>query len=556
MNRMIRFWLWLLLAGLPLAAQTASQMEAPNRVGVGPVKREMNLSEAIERAIRNNLEVEIERTQRDQAAQAAAGARGFWDPTFRWAPGLETRNLPTGSALQGVEGKLSDHFLRQNFYFRQKLPKAGTQFGLDFENSRESTNNPFAGLTPYINTRLFFSFTQPLLRNREIDQDRARLEISRKQADLSQVQLELKTIDVVTRVQSAYWDLVAARRDVEVEADNVGWAREQLAQNKRMIDAGTLAPVELAASEAELERRLDNWYQAIGQVTTVENVLKTMLSGDAGDPLWNEEIIPTDLKPPKSPPEGIYDLRESISQAQQRRPELRAISTRQSANDIEKRQNANLVKPQVDLVAGYGTTGLGGTLANTTNPFSQSFGELFTRVNQLAALSGLEPVNVGDFGSLPGSVIGGYGTALSTLFGGNFQTAQVGLQLDFTFRNRAAESNLAQSVIAERRLKLERVQAIQTIEAQVRNALQAIQTARQRIAAAEASVRAAREKFESETRLFQTGESTNFLVLTRQNEYADSRRREVLANLGLNRAIALLETALGTTLEDHNIVVK
>ena len=47
------------------------------------------------------------------------------------------------------------------------------------------------------------------------------------------------------------------------------------------------------------------------------------------------------------------------------------------------------------------------------------------------------------------------------------------------------------------------------IEAQVRNALQSIQTARQRITAAEASERAAKEKLESESRLFQTGESTN-----------------------------------------------
>jgi HAE1 family hydrophobic/amphiphilic exporter-1 len=90
----------------------------------------------------------------------------------------------------------------------------------------------------------------------------------------------------------------------------------------------------------------------------------------------------------------------------------------------------------------------------------------------------------------------------------------------------------------------------------VRNALQAIQTARQRIAAAEASARAAREKLDSETRLFQTGESTNFLVLTRQNEYADSRRRAVAARLDFNKAVASLERALGTTLAAHQVTLK
>ena len=110
-----------------------------------------------------------------------------------------------------------------------------------------------------------------------------------------------------------------------------------------------------------------------------------------------------------------------------------------------------------------------------------------------------------------------------------------------TLRNRTAEANVAQSVIAERRLKLEQARVEQGIEAQVRNTLQAIQTARQRIAAAEASAKAAKDKLDSETRLFAAGESTNFLVLTRQNEYADSRRRAVAAHLDLNRAVALLD---------------
>jgi outer membrane protein TolC len=83
-----------------------------------------------------------------------------------------------------------------------------------------------------------------------------------------------------------------------------------------------------------------------------------------------------------------------------------------------------------------------------------------------------------------------------------------------------------------------------------------METARQRIVAAEASARAAKEKLDSETRLFQTGESTNFLVLTRQNEYADSRRREVVAHLDSNKAVSRLRQALGATLEAHKIRVQ
>ena len=104
-------------------------------------------------------------------------------------------------------------------------------------------------------------------------------------------------------------------------------------------------------------------------------------------------------------------------------------------------------------------------------------------------------------------------------------------------------------------MKLAQAQVEQAIEAQVHYAIQTLQTARQRIAAAEASARAAREKLESEIRLFQSGESTNFLVLTRQNEYTDSRHRLLIANLDFNKAVVHVEQAIGTTLKDHNIML-
>ncbi|MBL8227977.1 MAG: TolC family protein, partial [Bryobacterales bacterium] len=99
-------------------------------------------------------------------------------------------------------------------------------------------------------------------------------------------------------------------------------------------------------------------------------------------------------------------------------------------------------------------------------------------------------------------------------------------------------------------------QTEQAIEAQLRNALQAIETSQQRMQAAEASARAAKEKLDSEVRLFQTGESTNFFVLTRQNEFSDSRRRVVLATLEFNKSVARLAFALGSTLQGHQIKLK
>jgi len=550
LRRAPTLWALLLAAAAPMYGQTAT----PPRVGVGLIQQKLSLQQAIELALRNNLEIEVEKTNTAAAAAALRGAGGFLDPTLRWLPALESRNTPTGSVLQGAGGRLTDHFHAQNFYFREKLPWAGSSFAVDFENARQSSTNPFLSLNPFLSSRLALSFTQPLLRNRPIDRERSELQVRRKQLDLSETEFELRLIDVVTRVEQSYWDLVAARQDVEVKRENVDWARRLLEQNRRMIQAGTLASVELAASEAELERRLDTFYSTLGVVTEVENALKALITATSGAAVWNEEIVPAEERIPVPP--DASDLRQAIAGALKQRPELRHVSQRREANDIQKKFNADQVRPQVNLVASWTNSGLGGAILDRENPFAAANQSSADRLNELSRRAGLPPLPPLSFGSAPGLLVGGYGTALSNLFSGSFQTFQVGVAFDLTVRNRAAEASLSQSAIAERRLKLEQARTEQGIEVQVRNALQSMQTAQQRIRAAEAGLRAAREKLESETRLFEAGESTNFLVLTRQNEHADSRARAVAAHLERNKAVARLEQALGTTLDAHGVKLR
>ena len=540
----------LLLAG----AGPAWTQAAPQRVGVGGQQHKLTLQEAIEIALTNNLEIEIEKTNRDTAKEAVKAARGFFDPAFRWVPLFENRNTPTGSILQGSSGTLNERFLNQNFYLNQKLPVYGTALNLDFENSRQTNTNPFSSFSPFFTSRLLLGVNQPLLRGRLTDPIRTEINIRRKRADISDVDYEIRVIDVVTRVEQAYWDLVAARQDVVVEGDIVNLGREQLAVNRRLIDSGTLAPVELAASEAEYQRRLDTLYSSVATLTAVENTLKTLLTPDRNAALWGDEIVPADDQTSQIP--ETEDLGEAVARALKRRPELRSVTLQQQANGIQKDLNSDLRKPQVNLVANYSLNGLGGSLRPGENPFTASNNLLYGQVNRLSTLAGIAPLPVVAAGTLPDFLIGGYGTALGNVFGGRYQSIQAGVQIDLNLRNRTADANFAQSVIAEKRLRLQQAQVEQGVEAQVRNALQGVQSGRQRIVAAEASSRAAQEKLESETRLFQTGESTNFLVLTRQNEAADSRRRAVVARLDFNKSLSRLQQVIGATLVSHKITLK
>lgn len=541
---------WIILIALTVAAQ---QQEPAPRVGVSGAELRLSLAEAVEMALKNNLELEIERTSVANAAQSVIAARGYYDPRFMWKPFLESRAVPVANTLAAPQGKLNEHYLNQDFSFVQPTQWHGFSARVDFLNSRQSTSNPFTGLSPFWQTGLSVSITQPLLRGRVTDLTRTEIIVRQKQATLASNDLELRVIDVVTRAQTTYWDLAAALQDVRVEQEGVKLAEEQLARNQRMIASGTLAPVELAASEAELQRRLDGYITATGMVTIVENSLKSLLSSNRADEIWGQQVIPTERGQVKP---GVDALPAAIQLALARRPEIRSLDIQDQINGSRSAQAKDQTKPQVNLVAAYNNAGLAGTLLKVSNPIAAVTEAQVKRLNELSAIAGLPPLPAIDFAGIPPTLIGGYGSSISNLFSGNYQTVQAGVQIDWTIRNRTAEAQLAQTAIAERRLKLQRQVALQGIEVDVRNALQGVETARQKLQAAQAAERAAREKLDSEVRLFQTGESTNFLVLVRQNEVLDARRRTVQAMLLNNKAAAVLARATGGTLEENKITLR
>lgn len=545
-----------LLTGAVLLASEADPgpIVAPHRVGIGVTQRSLTLDEAVELAISANLEVAIERTNVDSAAEEVQAAKGSFDPVLHWQPSLGDNNTPAESLLDGANGVLTQHAFGQSFSFHQQTPWNGLTLDANFQNNRVTSGNPFVSLSPFFTSELTFSVTQPLMRGRTIDAQRALVTIRAKYRDASAATLETRALDIASQAQQAYWDLVAARRQVEVDTEAANLARIQLEQDRRMIAAGSLAQVELSAAEAELERRLDSLYRSTGAVTSVENDLKTLLARDRQDRLWMDEIVPVDSG--ASDPPLVIELSEAVEEALRRRPELKEIDANLAANDVSKKQNADLVRPQVNLVASYSLAGLAGTVRNGTDPFTATALPLYQRVNELSASAGMPLLASPIASTLPGSLTGGFGSSLSNLFLGNYQTVQAGIALDFTMHNRTARANLAESAIARKRLGLTRDRAEQTIAVQVRNALQSIDTARQRMRAASAGAEAAKDKLDSETRLFASGESTNFLVLTRQNEYSDARRLEVEAEAAFNKAVAQYEAALGTTLTARHITIE
>lgn len=562
LRRILAALLFIDLMGLlapPGWAQNQPQPPGPpetllERVGVDPSRqRPMSLHDVILMALQKNQDIEIERINGQVAEYQLTSARGAYDPVLNSRLLFESATTPVGSVLAGgASGSVSSDTYAYNFSARQLLPGGGN-YQWSFDNTRLTSSNVFITFNPQYSSALRLTFTQPLLRNLGLDASRRAIRIAQKRLDLSDAEFRQRVIQIINQVQRAYWDLVFAHRHVQVQQESVDWARRQLAMNRRMVEAGTLAPVEIIAAEAEVKRREELLLIAVEGVTIAENGLKELILDSRTDPLWAEVIQPTESAEIQVAP---LDLTEAVRLALSSRPEMTQLQLQREMNDVDVGYFRNQTRPQIDFVGTYAINGLAGKVRAGENPFSQSNLIILDRVNLLSELAGLTPIILPPSGQLPGFLIGGQGQAWSNLFGNDFRTVQVGVSISLPLRNRTAQGQFGQALAERRLIEAQRAKLEQAIEVDVRNALQAVETARKRVEAARAARDAAKANLESEERRYEAGETTNFFVLTRQNELSAARSQEVRALADYNKAIAELQRATATTLRVFNVNIE
>jgi HAE1 family hydrophobic/amphiphilic exporter-1 len=500
-----------------------------DRVGIRPGEvRLLALQEAIAQALQNNLDIEQFRQSVRISEFSLFSLRGFYDYTSAADIGFRNSITPQSRTLSGsgTTGSLTNKALFYNFTTSKQFEQTGGNLFVEFNNSRSRTSDIFAQLNPAYNTNLTFTFTQPLLRNFSLDASRRSIQLAKKSLDLSDSQFRQRVIEIINQVQRAYWDLVYAIRNEQIARDSVELARTQLDNNRKMVEAGTLAPIELRSTEAQLETAKGNVIVALQGVTTAENSLKILLLKDPDDKLWYSEINPAD-----EPQKDViaFDLDESTRLALRNRPELEQMRLQTEQKEIDIKFYKNQLKPQVDFIGSYTNTGLAGAPSTAIEVGGQSL--VLERFQ------------------------GGYFQSLKNLFGQDFRTYQVGVSLSFPWRNRAAKGNLGRALAEQRQLDARQRQLVETVQVDVRNALQAVVASKQRYEAARAGALAAEAQYNGELERYRAGLSTNFVVLQRQTDLSVAKGTEVRALTDYNKALADLQRVTGMTLTSNNVEV-
>lgn len=489
----------------------------------------MSLNDAIRRALQHNNEIEIARDDVRYAETQLTGLYGVYDPLFSITPQIIHNIAPQQSSLGGggAAGTTTTTILNISPSLSKNFYRGGGSYTLSFANSRQSTSNLFSSLSPFYSSNLSLQFNQPLLRNRSIDNNRRSIKIQKKFIQQTDSDFRQRTIQIISQVQAAYWNLVFALRNQQNQLESLNVARQNMRNIEAQIEAGAKAPLDRAQVQTDISGRETQLFIATQNVSVAENTLKQLMLRDPAAPEWSAQITPTDTPVLDLSP---VNLQLALDEAHKNRPEIRRLNLQKDINSIDIDYYKNQTKPQVDLNGTFALTGLAGQACDPlTNPRCTP---------------------------PPTNLVGGYGKDISNLFSGNTRNLTVGVTISFPFKNRTAEANLAGARIQRDQLEASFRSQDQAIEMDVRNAAQAVDTARRRVLTSRMARESAEQQLAGEEKLYEVGRSTTFLLLERQNALTAARTNELQAQTDYNKALADLQRATGSTLRINNITVE
>ena len=265
--------------------------------------------------------------------------------------------------------------------------------------------------------------------------------------------------------------------------------------------------------------------------------MKNIVSANRAEGIWSKSITPVDSVDLDVP---TTTLPEALDAALQNRPELQINQTQKKINAIDQKYFRDQQKPQIDLVASYTSTGVGGSLnPNFINPFCRDNPQDPACQQALQALLRL---------------VGGAGSTWGDILANKYPTYRVGVQFNLPlFGNKTADAQYGHALVEGDRLNVVHDQLEQNIQVEVRNALQFVRTAEARLRSASISRENSEKQYESEQRKLDSGQSDIYRVLERQTALTTARSNELRAQTELNKSIADLQRATGNSLKANNV---
>ncbi|MEO5926580.1 MAG: TolC family protein [Bryobacteraceae bacterium] len=491
----------------------------------------LSLNDAIALSLENNIGIEIQRYQfelTDVAYQGSlAGANGAFDPVFNMNQFTiqhtvqpVTQTITSGNVPTNINDVYNRGFqLQQGF-------KTGATATLGFTSNKTLTNNSTQTFSPSLSGGLNLNVTQPLLRGGGIGLNTINIKVAKNNQRAADYTFRTQINTQVNQVVQAYWNLVSASLNVGVARQSLELSQRLLDQNKQQIQIGTMAPIDIKQTEAQVATGEQTLITAENAVATQEIAIKNLISrnGLGSASIQSVHIIPTSrVDVPNIEPAIPYQ--DLVSQALDARPELASARIGLENTNLQMKTTKNALLPQLNL------TGL---------------------ISQPAQSGTLNPLRNGP--SPNPDFVGGYGNVLRQLFYVPNINYNFGVTFSINLRNRSQQAAVAAAQLNQRTQELQLQQQVNQIRADVQSAQINITNARARLNAADRGLAAQEAVVDGTQRKYQLGTSTLFETIQQQNSLATARQNVVTAQVAYATAKLAMDVATGGLMERYNII--
>jgi len=486
----------------------------------------LSLEDCILKAMENNLGVAIEVLNPELADISVSVANEKFLPSLSFSFNRRDTNSASYSFLDAADKvtTLRNEYLAQ---ISQLIPTGGS-FSITLDGYKTDTNRSFQSINPRYGSTLTLNFAQPLLKNFGFKMSRREIIVAKNNRDISEENFKRSLQDTIYSVEEAYWNLVYSIEILKVRKQSLKLAQDLLEKNKRAVEVGTLAPIEILSAKEQVATREADILEAEASVKNNEDILNTIINlaaEEEGADLI--KIIPID-KPAYEKTEA--NLNEALFNAMENRPDLNATRIDLKNKEINLSYSRNQLLPDLSLQASYWSPGITGDqiLYLNDNAFS---------------------------GIIVGTIPGIASDALKDAVNFKYKNWSVGLTLSIPLNSIVSRAAYVQSRINLEQAMLRLKNQEQQIFLEIKNTVRAVQTNYKRVQSYKVARELAEKKLEAEEEKLRVGLSTNYYVLQYQRDLANAQTMELKAIIDYNLSLARFERATGVSLKTKNIKI-
>ncbi len=437
---------------------------------------------------------------------------------FQHLTSPQSNTILTGTTALVVDTRTYQYQYSQNWSF-------GLTALATYSSTHTSLNSQSYTLNPFVSGDMDLQLTQNLLYGFGAAVNARNIRVQKNNLKVSDLQFKQQVMTTVAAALNLYWDLVSFVEDEKAREKEVQAAQQLYDDNKKQVDIGTLAEIEVTRAESQLYTAKQDLIVSQTNRAQQETLLKNYLSrsGVTSPELAEVRIIPLDhiVVPPQDESRSVDELTAG------------ALNNR-----VEIAQSRlNLESKQLNLVG----------IKNSLKPTLQLFAELTN--NGLAGT--LNPLFAGEPGV--NYLAGGYGNLLAQIARRNFPNYSAGISFNIPLRNRAAQSDYVTSLLDIRQTELGLRKNINQVRVDVQNAVIGLQQARARYDAAVKARVLAQQTLDADQKKLALGAGTAFQVIQDQRDLANSQSSEVQSMANYSHAHIALDQALGDTLEVNHV---